>query len=171
MVHLSPKQQQIVNTIAALAEDGKSACRNRVMLACGYTNKKSAGFVVALSNLKKKFNCLVFDANSITLTELGQAVAQPIDGITMPTNEDHMTKIRDTLRGNKVKMIFDVLSNGKIHTRDSVAMAVGYPNAKCGGFAVAMSQLVSDGFMGYCKNDEGIPSIMLTDAVFPFGRP
>mmetsp|Transcript_11010 Transcript_11010/g.20962 ORF Transcript_11010/g.20962 Transcript_11010/m.20962 type:complete len:172 (-) Transcript_11010:91-606(-) len=171
MVRLSPKLQQIINTVAALADDGRSASRNHVMLACGYTDKKSTGFVVALSNLKKKFQCLVYDANSITLTDLGQSMAEPVENISISTNRDHMANIRASLKGNKGKMVFDVLSDGKIHTRDSVAMAVGYKNAKCTGFSVAMSQLVSSGFMEYCENEKGVPSLLLTDAVFPFGRP
>ena len=173
MTKLTPSQQKIVNAVAALSEGpGDPVLRKKVMLMSGYA-PKNTGFVVALSTLKTKKKCLVFDSDTVTLTELGLSLAEPMDSMEAPSNEEHIEKIRSELKGNKAKLVFDVLvsKDGKKQTRVHVAQAVGYDSPKCSGFAVAISQLASKGFMEYCTNDEGEACLILTDQVYPFGRP
>lgn len=172
MTKLTPSQQKIVNAVAALSEGpGDSVLRKKVMLMSGYA-PENTGFVVALSTLKTKRQCLVYDADTVTLTELGLSLAEPFDSTELPSNQEHMDKIRIQLKGNKAKLVFDVLAkHGQKQTRAQVAQAVGYDSPKCSGFAVTFSQLASKGIMKYCDNDEGQLCLILTDQVYPFGRP
>lgn len=170
---LSPSQQKIVNAVAFLSKSGGthwSAPRSRVMRLSGYS-PKNTGFVVALSGLKNKKKCLTYDAETVTLTEYGRKLAEPDASLQVPSNDENMAKLRSALKGNKAKMVFDVLRDGKMHTRSEVALEIGYATHKCSGFAVAISQLASNDYMEYCTTETGEPALLLTDLVFPFGRP
>lgn len=168
---LSPVHQKIVNLVAALSsqDSNNKAPRKQVMTMSGYP-PKNTGFKIALSTLKTKKQCLTYDSETIVLTNLGRSVAEPVE-VVLPSNEDNMAKLRDSLKGNKAKMIFDALIDGRVHSREAIAIAVGYDEANCSGFRVAISQLASKDLMKYCEDNNGEPGLQLTDLVFPFGRP
>ena len=132
---LSPSHQKIVNVVAALSDGlrGEALLRKKVMCMTGYA-PKNTGFVVALSTLKNKKKCLVYDSDTITLLDLGWELAEPVEDLQASSNQEHMDKFRSQLKGNKAKMIFDFLAkDGQKHTRYKVAQAVGYDHAKSVG--------------------------------------
>jgi hypothetical protein len=171
---LSPSQQKIINAVAFLCKNGEttgwSAPRGRVKQLSGYS-PKNTGFVVALSGLKNKKKCITYDSETITLTEYGVKLAEFDATMQESSNDEYLAKIRGTLKGKKAKLIFDVLKDGKVHTRNEVALEIGYDTHKCSGFTVAISQLSSNKYMEYCTSNNGEPALRLTDLVFPCGRP
>jgi hypothetical protein len=174
VIKLSQGQQALVNAAASLAArqggDDHAVSRQAVMTACGYTKKKAGGFAVHLSTLKTKKQCPTYTSDSIMLTDVGRQLAEPVEIVA--NNEASLAQARDSLSGNKSKLLFDFLVQGgsPTRTRAEAATVLGYPSPKAGGFAVAMSQLASKDMMDYCIDEDGNPALRLKDALFPYGR-
>ena len=182
VVKVTPVQQKILNAVKTLATKTKtttsrevpvSANRSKVMAMSGYTKKNGSGFNFALSIMKTKQRLLTFDRESITLTLLGNQLAQ-MDPTQTPSasNDAYWNKCLSRVKGTKGKLIFQALRDGQEHTRADLAVQCGYDSCEAGGFRFAVSKLVSTtGMVEYCKNNEGQPSLRLTEDVFPYGRP
>jgi hypothetical protein len=176
-IKVSASQQKILNAVKTLAasaggsSDG-AVSRTKALAMCGYTKNICGGFNFALSTMKTKQGFLTYDSQTITLTSLGNELAE-IDPthVAGSTNEAHWEKCLCRIKGQKGKLIFEALRDGKMHTRAALAGVIGYDGPKAGGFLFATSKLVSTGLVQYCQDKHGDPSLRLTDEVFPFGRP
>jgi predicted transcriptional regulator len=100
---------------------------------------------------------------TIKITELGMEQVDPID---IPTsNEEAQQKIKEKLKGNKPRRIFEYLSDGKPHKKVDIMVAVDCTNPCT--FAPMMSrELKKHGYIEY--PEKGM--VQLTDVCFPFGR-
>jgi hypothetical protein len=146
--------------------------RAQVALFSGYSNIKSAGFAKALTHLKKEGfiqfpnkKSLQLDASCIDKLPVVQA---PVDNTAV------QTRLRVMLKGKKGKVgssktdqIFEQLTDGMNHTRETVALATGYTNVKSAGFSKALGTLSGLGMLSYPDKK----SLALTDICFPYGRP
>jgi predicted transcriptional regulator len=100
---------------------------------------------------------------TIKITELGMEQVDPID---IPTsNEEAQRKIKEKLKGNKPRRIFEYLLDGKPHKKVDIMVAVDCTNPST--FAPMMSrELKKHGYIEY--PEKGM--VQLTDVCFPFGR-
>jgi Mn-dependent DtxR family transcriptional regulator len=100
---------------------------------------------------------------TIKITELGMEQVIPID---IPTsNEEAQQKIKEKLKGNKPRRIFDYLCDGKPHKKSDIMVAIDCTNPST--FAPMMSRyLKKHGYIEYPKKG----MVQLTDVCFPFGR-
>jgi len=177
-IKVSPVQQKILNAVKTLASpsEGESiystACRAKVMAMCGYTKKNCGGFNFALSIMKTKQGLLTSNSQTITLTSLGDELAE-VDPSYAPgsTTEEHWEKCLAQIKGKKGKLMFEALRDGKAHARADLALISGYDGPEAGGFKFATSKLVSTGLVEYCQDSRGQPALRVTDDVFPYGRP
>jgi hypothetical protein len=114
--------------------------------------------------------CLTYTSDAITLTDVGRPLAEAVEIVA--TKEARLAQARGRLTGTKSKLLFDFLVQGgaATRTRAEAATALGYPSAKAGGLAVAMSQLASMDMMDYRLDEDGNPALRLMDALFPYGR-
>lgn len=182
-VKVSPKQQAILNAVKTVASrpgqqqshgdaTTMTADRQKVLIMCGYTKGTAGGFNFQLSVMKTKRGFLTFDAKSISLTTLGQELAQvdPNHNVAA-SNEAHWEKCMARIPGKKGKLLFAAMRDGKVHSRASLASAAGYDDPNAGGYKFATSKLVSTELAEYCTDEGGQPALRLTDEVFPYGRP
>ena len=146
--------------------------RVQVALFAGYSNIKSAGFAKALTYLKKERFIVFPNKKSLQLDasciDKLPAVHAPVDNTAV------QARLRVMLKGKKGKVgssktdqIFEELTDGMEHTRESVAMATGYTNLKSAGFSKALGTLSGLGMISYPDKN----SLTLTDICFPYGRP
>lgn len=135
------------------------ADRDKIKKLAAMFNKKS--FDTTILNMKNK-DLVQYDATTLWLTTRGvetvghRAVAPPVDNVAM------LEKLKDGVKGKKPRDIFDILTDGRSHTRAELAVTMGLPgNKSFGTYVSALSKVVErDG-----------KKIRLPDLAFPCGRP
>lgn len=102
--------------------------RSLVAHMSGYTGgAEQAGFKKALSGLSNKGYLTYPSSSTLGLTEDGKVqVSDTLDPPT--TNGDIHERIKKMLSSDNAKKIFDLLTDGKVHTRKEVARVLDYPN-------------------------------------------
>ena len=148
--------------------------RIQVALSAGYSNIKSNGFVKSLSQLCKSGLISYPDKTSLSLT---QGAVASLPAVTPPPNNEALQEricrlLVNQKKGKKVgssktALIFDALKDGKVHTRQDIANAIGYTNLKSDGFVKGLSALSSMGLLSYPDSK----TVVMTDIAFPYGRP
>lgn len=144
--------------------------RIQVALFAGYSNTKSTGFVKACSQLKKKGFLEYPGSKTMRLSNLGAQKLPPVD--PPRDNAAVQARLRVMLQGkgkgasSKADQMFEILSDGKVYSRQDVATAMGYSNLKSTGFVKALSILGGLGLAIYPNTT----SVQLTDIAFPYGR-
>jgi hypothetical protein len=115
-----PVRTRILGSLAELRALGIShAPRIQLALFAGYSNVNSAGFAKALSKLKKD-NLIEYPySKTVSLTCAGLE-ADETKGVDPPRDSSAVhERIKDLLKPNQQKM-FDLLLNGRVHSRDEV---------------------------------------------------
>lgn len=166
-IKISPKEQEILDAIATLkARNGGSGGvdRAKVFKLVGYTkNKGVKAFANTLTILRKHKGLIVFDSETMDLTELGEPLAEPTS--KLPSRNDEIEKAKEGLKkgGNKAKEMVDLLRDGKIHSRNDIAAALGYEDAKKKGFVNILSIVKGEDLIKYVKDGDGNPGLQLSD--------
>ena len=166
---ISPSQQRALNAIAALMarKDEESVPRSEVMAVVGCKNKNSIN--ILLSGLKKHHECISYpDKDTVTLTDVGRALADANDDSLETDNGALLEKAKSEIKGKKARQLFEILSDGGKRSRKDCATQLGYDDPK--KMASMMSTMKKDGALCYCTTDDGEPGLMLPDQLFPFGR-
>lgn len=110
----------------------------------------------------RKAGLVEYDGTTIALTGLGRALAGEAATPLPATNARFHEKIRDMLGGKKPRDIFDILSDGQWHSKESIAAALDMEVTKSfGTYLSALSR--------YTERCEG--GYRLKDSAFPCGRP
>ena len=168
----SPKQQLILNATAYLARKMgvPDVPRSKVAALTGFKTKNA--FAVQLSGLKKNGEMISYGSDStMSLTENGREYADPNDESLVVDNGALLEKARADAPGTKGKEVFDILSDGKKHSRASIAAKLNWDsNADKNKMSVLFSNMKKNGVLEYCENDAGEKAVMLPDNLFPFGR-
>ena len=124
---------------------------------------KSNTFPVLLSGLKKKDLIEYPDKDTIRLTPKGKAQTDLADAPA--DNQSVLADLKKQfLGGGKAALMFDILVDGRIHDRITLANTVGMTNKAT--LAVALSNMKKNGIIEYDRT-----TVQLTDKCFPFGRP
>ena len=166
-IKISPKEQEILNAIATLkARNGGngSVDRAKVFKLVGYNkNKGGKAFANTITILRKHKGFIVFDSETMDLTEAGESLAEPTS--KLPSRKDEIEKAKEGLKqgGNKAKEMIDLVSDGEIHSRDAIAAALGYDDAKKKGFVNMLSIVKGDDLIKYVKDGDGSPGLQLSD--------
>jgi hypothetical protein len=168
-VKINKAQQRVLNATAILA--ARKGCnevpRSQVQAMIGNTSK--SGFASLLSGMKKQMELISYpDKDTMALTDAGREHADMTDEILMTTNQGLLEKAKQDVKGKKGKELFDILSDGQMHTRAECAERLGYE--KPAQMASLMSVMKSQCVLEYCKDEEGNQALKLPDSLFPFGR-
>lgn len=124
---------------------------------------KASTFPVTISGMKKK-GWIEYDKDSIRLTDLGRAKANPVADISCD-NGAAQDEVQQKFKiGGKAAVLFDVLKDGRVHDRATVIGELGIKSK--GSAAVMLSNLKKNGVIVYDKT-----TIKMADLCFPFGRP
>lgn len=129
---------------------------------------KSSTFAPMVSRMASKKGLVESSNGNLCLTDKGREAAGNVEGAeSMPTcNEEVHESIKEKLKGKKVKLIFDILSDGATHTKASIMERADVTNPKT--FAPLLSrELKKPGYIDYPSKD----CVRLVDSCFPFGRP
>jgi hypothetical protein len=147
---------------------GKSnVSRDHVSFMSGYPKPSLSTY---LSNYKKH-GYVTFDAKTVTLTEAGRAKALETGAgqsatSCARTNKEAQESIKAKyLTGGKLVAIFDSLSDGLDHDKESIMHAINMDNKQ--SFATYVSTLCSKLLVERVDNNK----IRLATICFPFGRP
>jgi len=165
-----PVEEKILSTLKYLHSINiGTPSRKQIGLLCGYKNILSQGFATALTKLKKEGLIQYPAKGTVGLTEPGIAASALLSTSSdMPkTNADVQERIRSLLSGKEIIM-FDLLLDGKYHTKIEIAEAAGYSNLLSQGFTGGLKKLES---FDLIEKDSNNKSICLTDNPFPLGRP
>ena len=111
----------VIAQIAAL--HGGKAPRELVAKRAGYGSADNGSFKKALSRAAKKDLLDNSDKEVLDLTDKGREEAG--DAPPVETNEDAHDKIKEDL-SDKMQEAFDLLADGKPHTREELVSAMGY---------------------------------------------
>lgn len=120
-------------------------------------------FANTIATLKKKENLVMYDKDSIWLTEEGKNYVGEEAFAAPQSNDEMQDRVRETLKGGKPKKIFDFLLDGEWHTRDEIAEHLGDDPTKK-GFKNSIGSLSK-----HVEKKE--KSCRLLDYLFPAGRP
>lgn len=120
-------------------------------------------FQVTLSQMKKK-GLIEFDKDSVRLTEEGRAKANPEAEISSADNASAQKDIKARYKvGGKAAVLFDLLTDGQVHDRESVVGGLGL---KKNSAQVMLSVLKKHGIIEFDRT-----TVKMTDLCFPCGRP
>ena len=156
--------------------DRKRIPQQELAEICGYAKPGSHGFFYAFSELKAE-NMIMNEKGGAKLTESGLcsvpkekiAFAKPK---TNKEKQDYYFKLlrRKCTEGTpeKVKIIFELLSDGKPHKLEEFVEATGYRNLKSKGLGYNLTCMEKE--LKILKKLEK-NSWVFTDKCFPEGRP
>ena len=159
-------ETRILNAIAHFVSLGKDvADRKEVMQVADMKNESS--FKTMCGIVKRKGFVEFPDGNTIKLTEagiekVGRAAVEP------KGNEEVQAMIMGTIKNKKTRDMFEILTDGRIHSYPDLANAIGYePSAP--SFRTYVGGLSK--FSEKSMLPDGTKMIRLTDIAFPSGRP
>ena len=160
--------QKILNATASYAARGiAKAPRKKVAALCGFS-AETKSYVNSLGLLKNKKKYIVFDKETITITELGLVHAEPI--AQAKSNQELLDTAKEKVKG-KGKLVLDVLFDGKTHSRVAVGEAIDADPTKK-SFMNIFGPLKKLEFIEYVKDEAGEPGFRMTDCLFEIeGRP
>ena len=153
-------QQIILELVAEAHSLGESLPRIRLTQGTGIATKTATN---NLAKLKQK-GWIDYDAETVRLTLEGIKAAGPLAN-PPTTNGDRHERLKKSLKGKQVKL-FDLLADGSVHDRDTVAQALDFDGMKQKGFVNLVGALRGQGIVEYPDNK----TVQLTDMCFPFGR-
>ena len=148
---------------------GGPAPRHKVALRAGYGNHTSPAFKMALKRLQQSgfLQDLKLDEECVLLTEKGSKIAMENTLCTIAaSNEDAHKEIIGNL-SPKMRDLFHLISDGKVHGRDVLAASLGYDSMNEAGFRMLLNRVRLKGYLEFI----GKTGIQLSDECFPFGRP
>jgi len=161
--------QKILNATAHLSSSTtKHVSRKKVAQLCGFPKKESRSYTNQIGILKNnKEWIIVVDAETIALTQEGlkHAHAEP----PAVDNNESLEKAKEKLKMGKGKRVFELLSDGKVYTREEIGKAVGSDHTNR-SFNNILGPLKSVGYIDYVEKN-GEKACVMTDDMFPFGRP
>jgi len=140
--------------------------KQRVANLCQIKQSTFAPMVSRMANKKGLVQSSTDGA--LCLTIKGREKAEQVEGAAdIPTcNEEVHERIKDKLKGTKVKRIFDILSDGQTHAKKDIMEQVDIMNPKT--FSPLLSrELKKPGYIEYPSNG----TVRLTESCFPFGYP
>lgn len=120
-------------------------------------------FANTIASLKIKENLVMYDKDSIWLTDEGKDYVGEEAFAAPQSNDDMHNRVRETLKGGKAKKIFDFMLDGKWHSRAEIADHLGDDPTKK-GFQNAIGSLSK-------HVEKKGKSCRLLDYLFPAGRP
>jgi hypothetical protein len=135
-----------------------------VFKLAGYSKSKGGkAFANTITILKKHKKLIVFDKETMDLTELGAAIAEPT--ASLPSRDEQLEKAKQDLKkgGSKGKELLDLLRDGNVHSRADIAEGLGYDDAKKKGFVNLLSILKGEDLIQYVKDDGGDPGLQLAE--------
>ena len=134
--------------------------RKMIMGLAAMANEKSFGTTIL--NMKNK-GLVEYDRTTIWLTDKGKEEVGE-DALTVPqTNDAMQATLREQVTGQKPRLIFDILLDGRAYGRAELAEMLKLEDNKSFGTYVSALSKVSERVEG--------KKIRLKDIAFPCGRP
>jgi hypothetical protein len=167
----SKKPTAEIRILLAMAQQhaigNEFACRKQVRTLADVPKEGSYNTFV---NIMKKKGLLVTseDNKGLKATEAGYEKLGPEAAAAPKTNEDVQAKLKETLKVPKARIMFDVLTDGRAHSRSELAQTIGYEENN-GSFKTYIGSLGK-----YCDkfdDPDGNKMYQLKNIAFPFGRP
>ncbi|OEU23395.1 hypothetical protein FRACYDRAFT_233568 [Fragilariopsis cylindrus CCMP1102] len=157
-------KNQLLGVIAQLAplHKGKPP-RDFVARRAGYGRGDNASFKKALSRAKKRDHVDLSDKMVVFLTDLGRDEAG--NAPEVETNKQAQETILSELTA-KMKTVFEILQDGKVHQRLSLAKTLDYASAKEQGFKKLLDRIRLKGYLDNVDKE----SVQLSDTCYPNGR-
>ena len=161
--------QKILNATASFAGSSiKKVPRKKVAAACGFPTE-TKGYVNALGQLKNKKKFIVYDKETIYITDLGLQHAEPI--AQAESNQDLLNNAKEQVKSKQSKRILDVLFDGCTHSRAAVGTAIDVDHTKK-SFMNLVGPLKRLEFIEYVTDEHGEAAFHMTDNLFEVeGRP
>lgn len=153
---------KILHAIATQHALGKDNPEKKIVQGlAGIPDKKI--FDTVCGTMKNKKGWIVYDKNTIHLTEEGRKEVGE-DALEMPTNNDALhEKMKEQLKQKKSKEIFDILADGRAYSREEIAETLGIEiNKSFGTYLSGLSK---------CSEKDKEGKYRLKDEAFLVGRP
>ncbi|CAB9518891.1 expressed unknown protein [Seminavis robusta] len=154
--------EKILQAVASLHALGQAKpCKKQAQAMAGIPDKKT--FDTYCGTMKNKKGLIVYDKETIELTEKGREEVGPAALEVAATNDAMHDKIKEQLKNKRSREIFEILADGRAWSKDELADKMGIENNKSfGTYLSALSKYTE-------KTKDG--KYALKDEVFPFGRP
>ena len=174
---ISAAKEKLMQALADMSSFGKMTFDVKAVAAqSGYSCITGKAVREALKDLK---NEKVFERtkNGLTLTEEGIKLLPKADESNLPTDEGAQEKMLEQISKSgkskcgaftneeKTKAVFEVLLDGKAHSREELAEAAGYKRIDIKAFRNLINQMTDLGCLE--KNEE--KQLQLTDSAWPVG--
>jgi len=159
-------ETRIMSAVAHFLSLGKEvADRKEVMQVADMKNESS--FKTMCGTVKRKGFVEFPDGNTIKLTEagiekVGRAAVEP------KGNEEVQAMIMETMKNKKTRDMFEILTDGRVHSLPDLAKAIGY-EASAPSFRTYIGGLSK--FVEKSVSPDGTKMIRLMNIAFPRGRP
>lgn len=151
--HDLPVWQRILNNLAVMEARGQTnPKRHDIAAMCGYPKENGKGYTNALGMLKNQKKYVVVEKQTLAFTDLGREHAHPV--ATATSNEEQWEIAKDQIKSAKGKMIIDILSDGRAHSKQDIADALGV-DVTSKGFTNLVSSLKGGDFIEYCDDAHG----------------
>lgn len=156
-------QQIILELVAESYSLGNDSLpRAKLTMGTGLATKTVAN---NLAKMKTKGLIECPDSKLVRLTPEGIEEAGPLIAAAPKTNAEYQERLKATLKGKQVQL-FDLLADGKTHSRVDVAKCLGYDGITK-GFVNLLGSLRGKKMLDYPDKE----SVQLADLCFHFGRP
>ncbi len=161
----STTKNQLLGVIAQLDpfHNGKPP-RDLVARRAGYGNAMNPSFKKALSRASKRNHLDLSDKSNVTLTASGLEEAGDAPD-WLKSNDDAHTKIQEELTP-AMRKVFELVKDGKRHSRSEIASSLEYPSVKHQGFKKLLDRIRLKGYLEFVDKE----FIQLSDICFPAGR-
>lgn len=163
---MSSSEQIIVEALGQqYAIGNKEVDRKKLASYCSKPLKPKT-IANTITKLRQK-GLIEFDASTIRLTAKGVKSIDP-ELLKPPSPEDHLERIKETLKGKQVQL-FEALLDGEIHNKDDIAQQLNYENRKVKAFMNLTGALKKGKGLVIYPDAETIQINM--EKVYPYGMP
>lgn len=162
---LKPALDNILQMMGKLHSIGHNQPKRDQVQSFSGNAKTPEGFKKNMGILKKEGWVLYPSKDTVELTEQGLEYVGDVDPSSLSIDEFH-ENIKEMLPSKQAKEIFDMITDGKIHSKKDIIMKLGLDPNKLSGLEKNLSKMSKLGFL-----EKNQTTIQLTDKCFPLGRP
>lgn len=124
-------KQLILDAIASQYAAGKDKADKKVVQGLAGMDKKV--FDTVCGTMKKKDQWVVYDKDTIELTEEGREQVDPEKMKKAATNDELHERNKEQLKHKKSREIYDIMKDGRYYSKEGLAEAIGLENNKSFG--------------------------------------
>ena len=156
------KQILDMTATVAMTEGKDEVDKKQVIDMAGKLGKST--ILNAFTSLKR-MNLLIVTPKTLTITPLGKELADTENVPIMTTNEEYFAHVKDNyeLKPKEIEL-FDLLADGKVHTKGEVSGALGMKLNST--FANLLTGMKKKKIIKYNSK-----TIEMEEAMFKFGKP